>query len=250
MQYPGRIIQKDEADINIVKAIQKRLNECNCGPLQEIGIFGPKTVQAVKLFQSLNKDSNNLPLVADGKIGSLTWEALFGAGTVPLDAEPPNLLLKKVMEKAYSQIGVKENPLGSNGGPEVDRYLASVGLGTGFYWCMAFVYWCFQEGAKELRQANPAVKTGGVLKQWNQSTGRKILSPQAIQNPSLIKPGHIFIMDFGGGKGHTGLVFKVEGGNIRTIEGNSSSDGSRNGIAVVDNIRKINSINRGFIEYK
>ena len=57
-------------------------------------------------------------------------------------------------------------------------------------------------------------------------------------------------MSYGGGTGHTGIVESVSGGFINTIEGNTNESGSRNGIGVFKRQRKINSINKGFIEYK
>ena len=50
--------------------------------------------------------------------------------------------------------------------------------------------------------------------------------------------------------GHTGIVTSVEGGYIHTIEGNSNPEGSSNGIGVFELIRKISSIQKGFIIYK
>jgi hypothetical protein len=44
--------------------------------------------------------------------------------------------------------------------------------------------------------------------------------------------GDIFIMDFGGGKGHTGFVTQVIGDRIQTVEGNSNDEGSREGFEV------------------
>ena len=86
---------------------------------------------------------------------------------------------------------------------------------------------------------------------WNRTKGQKILPADARNNPGLVKPGQIFILNFGGGHGNTGLVAKVEGGFLHTIEGNSNSDGSSNGIGVfAENKRKVTSISGGFIEYK
>jgi len=85
---------------------------------------------------------------------------------------------------------------------------------------------------------------------WNKTTGKKILAAEAVDNPSLVKPGNIFLLNTGGSSGHTGLVEKVDGGFIHTIEGNSNNSGSRNGIGVFRLQRKIAKINRGFIEYK
>ena len=75
------------------------------------------------------------------------------------------------------------------------------------------------------------------------------MARDAVNNPSLLKPGQIFIIDHGGGLGHTGILERIEGGFIHTIEGNSNSSGSSNGIGVFQLTRKIVQINRGFIEY-
>lgn len=142
------------------------------------------------------------------------------------------------LQSAQSQIGVTEIPKGSNAGPEVEIYLRSVGLGKGFAWCMAFVYWNVLQASTKLPTLNPLKKTGGVLAQWNaQVPQNKKTTPQE---------GDIFIMDFGKGVGHTGFVEKVEGLNIHTIEGNTNADGSREGYAVCRRTRKISSI-KGFI---
>jgi hypothetical protein len=70
------------------------------------------------------------------------------------------------------------------------------------------------------------------------------------ENPELVKPGMLFIMSTGGGNGHTGIVEKVIGGRLVTIEGNTSDAGSREGIGVFRrDARKIASINKGFIDY-
>ena len=71
----------------------------------------------------------------------------------------------------------------------------------------------------------------------------------AFDDPTLIRPGAIFIVDHGGGKGHTGLVTQVLAGEVGTIEGNTNSRGSREGDGVYDKTRTIASINVGFIDY-
>lgn len=85
---------------------------------------------------------------------------------------------------------------------------------------------------------------------WRDTPGKKILATDAVNKTSLVKPGHIFIINTGGSHGHTGLVEKVEGGFIQTIEGNTDPTGGSNGIGVFRNTRKIAKINRGFIEYR
>lgn len=248
MKYPGRLIKKGESNKTIVKAIQKQLNTRGLGPIVEDGDFGNLTVSAVKLFQARTIDKQGVPLVADGVIGAVTWECLFGTTSVPQADVVKKKLNEKALEIALSQNGVREKG-GPNCGPEVEAYLAAVGLGKGNAWCMAFVYWCFNKAATELSVKNPLVKTAGVLNGWNLATCTKVKAKDAEQNPAIIKPGYIFIMDYGHGKGHTGIVVSVEGGYINTIEGNTNSALSREGDGVFQQKRKIKSINKGFLVY-
>lgn len=143
---------------------------------------------------------------------------------------------------ATSQLGVMEQPKGSNKGPEVEMYLKSVGLGGGFAWCMAFVYWCVNEASKKMNRPNPLVKTAGVMDQFRK-TQLRILPKTSIG----IKPGDIFILEFAHGLGHTGFVKSIDNGIVTTIEGNSNEDGSREGYEVCSHHRPISSF-KGFIQ--
>lgn len=158
-------------------------------------------------------------------------------------------LQEKALYMAISQLGVEEDAAHTNRGKEVEKYLAAVGLGPGYPWCMSFVYWCYSEAAKELGIANFLIKTGGVMHQWNeQQPTRKILLDKVLQNPDLIKPGAVFIMDHGKGTGHTGMVVKVnKDGTADTIEGNTNDEGSREGYEVCRRVRRLSSL-KGFIQ--
>ena len=256
--FPGRIVKVGDSDKETVTIIQHRLNAVGCGPIDEDGIFDKaRTEKAVKLFQARFPDVTGMPLVIDGQVGSLTWGALFGASTVPFNSVPPSALTKAAIEFAQTQIGVMENPLGSNRGPEVDTYLKAVGLDPAsgsFAWCVAFTHFCFKKGSETLGVSNPHIKTAGVLDHWNQA-GKKpkivrVTNAKAVADPGLVKPGSLFIIDFGGGLGHSGMVLEVANGRLVTIEGNTNDNGSRNGIGVFRrDSRKIASINKGFIDY-
>ena len=140
---------------------------------------------------------------------------------------------KKTLEIAISQLGVQEIPKNSNAGPAVEKYLKSVGLGKGYSWCMAFMYWCAKEASTQLGVLNPLFKTAGVLAMYNKEQHLIVTIPQ---------PGDIFIMDFGKGQGHTGIVEKVENNTVHTIEGNTNDEGSREGYEVCRRERKISTI--------
>ena len=158
------------------------------------------------------------------------------------------------LQTAISQLGQAEQPKGSNSGPMVNEYLKTVGLVPGYPWCQAFVYWCYAVVAKKLNIANPVIKTASVHDCWNhvvtQQTMTKLLKEDALKQPELIQPGDQFILLFGGHAGHTGIVERVEGLVIHTIEGNSNTNGSREGYEVVRHQRKINdNALQGFIKY-
>jgi hypothetical protein len=247
-KYPNRPIKIGEKDKLLVKALQKKLNEKGYGLIAVDGDFGTKTRSAVKLFQTQNTDQNGNLLVVDGILGPITWAILFGENSVVNEIIFTNYLSSQAIKIALSQLGVREVG-GANCGPEVEKYLNSIGLGKGYPWCMAFVYWCFLEASKNLQIENSVIKTGGVLHGWNKANCKKILAKDTKIDPSLVKPGHIFIMDFGRGYGHTGIVKSVEGGFITTIEGNTNNNRSREGIGVFELNRKIKDINKGFLEY-
>jgi lysozyme family protein len=252
--YPGHVVTENETDKVIVKTLQKRLDDVGCGPIEVDGVFGEQTKNATMLFQTRHTDVFGHDLEVDGEVGSLTWAALFGDSTVPeVLAHPTSDLLTEVIAFAATQVGVMEKPLGSNAGPEVEQYQASVALTRGDPWCAAFAYFCFAKASEKLGRGNPVIKTGGVLDHWDRARKKGIqtvLAADGKENPELVKPGMLFIMSTGGGNGHTGIVEKVIGGRLVTIEGNTSDAGSREGIGVFRrDARKIASINKGFIDY-
>lgn len=219
-----------------IKELQERLTDLGF-PVGGIdGILGPKTTAAVKEFQRSKE------LTADGVIGPQTLRALgmaLPAQTrfmlAPVRAHS-RVLRGRAVEYAMAQVGVREQT--NNSGPAVDAYLSSVGLGPGYSWCMAFVYWCMQQAAGDLSQRVPLVRTGGCMRQWNETTCYKTTTdPQ---------PGDIFIMDLGGGAGHTGFVVGVTPTTIHTVEGNTNDNGSANGDGVYVRQRARNRI-KGYI---
>lgn len=261
MDYPGRIIKLGEADAAVVAALKTQLNlvlatdgdpDLKLDPANPD--FGPRMKQVVKLFQARNVDHDGRPLKQDGEVGSLTWEALFGTGSVPSSDAPPGVFLSSVLAVAAAEEAkqVREVPRNSNRGPQVDEYLKRAGVEPGLSWCCAFVYWCFDEAAKAAGVVNPMVKTAGCLDHWNRAQSRgasRVLAAQAIKDPQRVQAGMVFIMDHGAGFGHTGLVEHVAGGLITTIEGNTDASKTREGGGVYRLTRKLVEINKGFILY-
>ncbi len=261
MKYPGRVIKSGETDVRIVRALKTALNQALAlKGTQAIvldadnPLFGPRMKQAVKLFQARNVDNQLQPLKVDGEVGSLTWEALFGTERVPQIEAKAKGLAARVLAKAGAEADaqVREKPRNSNRGPEVDEYLRRAGVPLGLAWCCAFTYWCFDEAAAQSGIDNPMYRTAGCMAHWNNAErhgGTRLLASEAVANPGLIQPGMVFIMDFGGGLGHTGFIERVEGGYLHTIEGNTDASQTREGGGVYRLTRKVGSVNKGFISY-
>lgn len=261
MEYPGRVIRLGETAADVLAALATELNTqlvlqgddvLVLNPQQPV--FGPEMKRAVKLFQSRHVDADGSPLKADGEVGSITWAVLFGRQSVPAAATSGDPLLRRVLEIAAGEEAkqVRERPMNSNEGPEVNQYLIRAGVSPGLAWCCAFVYWCFDEAADDLRRGNPMVRTAGCMDHWNRAPSRgarRVLRHQAVADPGLLRPGMVLIIDHGQGKGHTGLVESVAGGYVTTIEGNTDASLTREGGGVYRLSRKIADINKGFIDY-
>lgn len=129
-------------------------------------------------------------------IRSENGRAFFPTGSAPLDV-------------ALSQVGVTERGT-SNRGPEVDRYLASVGITTGAPWCAAFTSWC--------RQAAPGEwgPFGSDGRPWYSAVatshfrfGGKIRAAEVWRGAVAVPPGSLVIWRRGTGwQGHIGFVWK------------------------------------------
>ena len=140
--------------------------------------------------------------------------------------DPTNLAQQQIITTAKNELGVKEKS-GKNDGKEVEAYLAYVGLKKGNPWCAAFVSWVFG-------------KNGHTVPRTAWSTA---LFPKN-RSVNTVEPAHVFGIYFPKLKriAHVGLVEKVEGSWIITIEGNTNLTGSREGDGVYRKLRLKKSI--------
>lgn len=126
------------------------------------------------------------------------------------------------LDIALSQVGVEEEPHGSNWGTKVKEYLAAAGITVPAPWCMAFVVWCF----KHAQHVFPVTASCTFLLNWAKEKKCIVADPQ---------PGDIFLLLRAGGKSafHTGFVTSVGSLFFGTVEGNSNSFGSPEGYEVI-----------------
>ena len=197
-------------------------------PIDRDGIFGPQTETAVRLFQ---KEAG---LTVDGLAGPITMSKLdpgWARGNNADISKPANDYISRVIKIAQSYDGVRETS--ENRGPHIDQWLAELGINFAAPWCMAFVQGCFRQAALEMGIEDPLKPdTAGVLDLWNRV-------PKGWRVGALNgRAGDIMIMDFGGGKGHTGIVTGYSNGMYITMEGNTNDAGSRDGDCVAEKYRR------------
>jgi len=121
---------------------------------------------------------------------------------------------------AQSQVGVAEQPPGSNDGPQIGEYrTATAGSGVG-PWCAYFTSWAAAHAGVPLGEAGQGFGSVSALYGWAQRTGRATPAGPGVRP----NPGDLIVW---GGR-HIGIVESVDpDGSIHTIEGNSSNAVSR-----------------------
>ena len=133
------------------------------------------------------------------------------------------------LEKATNaQLDDKTANPGRNNFTKYARDLDRLGMyntpKNGYAWCDIFVDWCFVQafGLKMTLQM-----TGQVLKGYGAGCGESVRYYKGIGRfyQSAPQPGDQIFFTGGGGMAHTGLVERVSGGRVYTIEGNTSRAG-------------------------
>ncbi len=128
---------------------------------------------------------------------------------------------KQLVATALTQLGVRELT-GNNDGLPVERYLTYTGHRKGAPWCAAFISWVFgQNGFAQPRTAwSPA-----LFPLHRQTTSPKPADVYGIYFPNL---GRI---------AHCGLLLGQKDSWLIGIEGNTHTDGSREGNGVYKKLR-------------
>jgi hypothetical protein len=112
---------------------------------------------------------------------------------------------------AVGEIGVKEDPPGSNRGERIDMYGGSSWLGVP--WCALFVSWCW--GRSPNGSPFGVLASALKIKTWG-TTHSKLLGAK-----EPLYPGDIGIIMRAEGRGHVGIVSACEfDGKLSLVEGN------------------------------
>ena len=136
-------------------------------------------------------------------------------------------LRDKLQQSYTSQIGIREAS-GQNDGFDVEKYLASTGLGKGYAWCAAFVNWNFKQIGVQ------TVKSPAWSPSWFPED-KIIYQPSTHTLNAFPQSGDVFGIYFNskGRIAHVGFVDQWPGGQFAiTVEGNTNDAGSREGDGV------------------
>jgi hypothetical protein len=123
---------------------------------------------------------------------------------------------QRALAVAQAEVGVTEQPPGSNDAPRIAEYRQSTaGSGIG-PWCGYFVSWAAQQAGAPLGEAGQGFGAVSAVSDWAQRTGRWNAAGSGIPPTA----GDLIVW---GGQ-HIGIVESVDpDGTLHTIEGNSSN---------------------------
>lgn len=131
---------------------------------------------------------------------------------------------EKALNVALSQLGVKEQPSGSNHVQYNSWYYGSEVYGVQFPWCMTFVMWVYNKAGYPLPYKTASCS---MLLNWYRSN----MLSAIVTTP---RAGDIVIYNFG----HTGIVQHNGVQTITAIEGNTSLTSDDNGGCVMRRTRE------------
>lgn len=178
-----------------------------------------------ELQQAIDPSRAAAPRAASAQI-STNFQSVLGQVGVPLPATAPSAVGgaglpaagsgagPRALALAQQEVGVSEQPPGSNDAPRIAEYRASTsGAGIG-PWCAYFVSWAAKLAGTPLGEAGQGFGAVSAAWDWAQRTGR------ALPAGSTPQPGDLIVWN----GTHIGIVESVGAdGSVQTIEGNSSN---------------------------
>jgi peptidoglycan hydrolase-like protein with peptidoglycan-binding domain len=223
-----------------VEALQKALNAAGIQPPLEVnGTCGPEMEAAIRKFQAEHG------CAVDGLVGPETMGALDaalglppksgkgwsgvgggggaqGPGQFPGGADVPGIPPPSgptsggesrlaALRSARSQIGIREAS-GNNDGVPASRF----SNGRNVPWCANFVSWNFRQAGNPLPGNQVAIGSCDTMANELKRAGMWI----GKQTP---QPGDVIFFGTPGDYTHVGIVDRVEGGRVYTVEGNSGN---------------------------
>jgi hypothetical protein len=173
-------------------------------------LFAPQPVAAAPAATAA---STAQPAGANATFASLMGGAGATATATPAPAGGTSAG-QAMVNLAQQEVGVAEQPPGSNDSPRIAQYRqATAGSGVG-PWCAYFVSWAARQAGTPLGDAGQGFGRVDDVWAWAEKSGKAI--PAKGNTPAV---GDLIVWDE-----HIGMVQSVDpDGSIHTIEGNSSN---------------------------
>ena len=117
---------------------------------------------------------------------------------------------------ARQELGVAEDPPGSNHVKYNNAYYSQDISGDAYAWCLVFIWWIFkQANASELFYDGKKTAYVPTFDEWARKKGITV-------NLDDARPGDIIVYDWNGNKqgNHVGILTALSAGQVTTIEGN------------------------------
>jgi len=121
----------------------------------------------------------------------------------------------RMVAAAETQLGVAEQPPGSNDAPAIRTYRTALAADPGVGpWCAMFVSWAAKQAGTPLGDSGGGFASVDQMWAWAQRSGRAIPAGPGV----VPQVGDVIVLNQ-----HTGLVTGVApDGRVQTIEGNTS----------------------------
>ena len=132
-------------------------------------------------------------------------------------------IVNNLLAKAKSQIGIAENPSGSNKVKYNTAYYGREVSGDEYPWCCAFIWWLFSEcKASPFYYGGKKTASCTTLMNYYKKQGQFSKTPQV---------GCLVFYNWGKGTSakHIGIVTEIGSGYIKAIEGNTAVGNDSNG---------------------
>lgn len=153
----------------------------------------------------------------------------------------PNGGMINVVNVARSQMNVREQPPGSNNGADIKKFWSATDNPSGYggpkgKWCAAFMAWCIQQSGILSDAERPKSASVSEWERWAKSKPYA----QFRENPRYIKGGDIIIF----AHSHISIASTDSdaNGSFKSIDGNTSGEGIKDGWGVFEKNRNISNI--------
>jgi hypothetical protein len=183
------------------------------------GVAGPGAAPGGASFATALAAAPAAAMAPTNPYPAVTDPAAAGAGPAGIAGLFPTTggtAGQRALAAAQAEVGVREQPPGSNEGPRIATYrTATAGAYGGAPWCAYFVSWCAKQAGSPIGDHGEGLGSVAGVTDWARRTGRLTQTPQ---------PGDLILF----GTRHIGIVESLNpDGSVNTIEGNSSHQVAR-----------------------